>query len=94
MSIDEAVEAYRGQWMLIKVTARNKYDAPTEGIVVANGPTRDSIQEAIMEHLVRRRPDASYYVTAGYRRLRTREEFEELVRRTIERDRSRGKKRR
>ena len=94
MTIDEAVEAYPGRWMLIKVTARNKYDAPTEGIVVANGPTRDSIQEAVMEHLVRRQPDSSYYVTKGYKRLRTREEFEDLVRRMIERDRSRGKKRR
>jgi hypothetical protein len=47
-----------------------------------------------MEHLVRRRPDSSYYVTSGYKRLRTREEFEDLVRRTIEQDRSRGKKRR
>ena len=94
MTIDEAVEAYPGQWMLIKVTAVNKYDAPAEGIVVAVGPTRDSIQDAVMEHLVHRRPDSSYYVTSGYKRLRTREEFEELVRRTIERDRSRGKKRR
>jgi hypothetical protein len=94
MTIDEAVEAFPGRWMLIKVTARNRYDQPAEGVVVANGPTRDSIQDAVMEHLVRRQPDSSYYVTVGYKRLRTREEFEDLVRRTIERDRSRGKKRR
>jgi hypothetical protein len=94
MTIDEAAEAYPGQWMLIKVTAVTKYDAPAEGIVVAVGPTRDSIQDAVMEHLVRRRPDSSYFVAAGYKRLRTREEFDELVRRTIEQDRSRGRKRR
>ena len=94
MTIDEAVEAHPGQWMLIRVTARDKYDAPAEGVVVANAPTRDRIQDAILDHLVRRRPDASYYLTSGYKRLRTREEFQQLVQRTIEREQSRGRKRR
>ncbi len=43
MSVDEAKAAYPGQWILMRVTRTDEFDAPTHGIVVATGPTSAGI---------------------------------------------------
>ena len=61
ISVEEAMAAYPDQWILMRVTACNEYDAPTHGIVVATDPSRDGIQPAVMEHLLAARASGNRY---------------------------------
>jgi hypothetical protein len=93
ITINEASDRYPGQWILMKVTESDEHDEPVAGLIVTTGPTRDSIQEAVMEHVVRRR-DGRYFVFSELRRLSTRAEWEPIVQRAIEREQYGGRKRR
>ena len=76
VSVEEAMAAYPDQWILMRVTACNEYDAPTHGIVVATDPSRDGIQPAVMEHLLAARVTGSrYYVFFAHTRPSSDEEW-------------------
>ena len=93
ISVDDLAELYPGQRIFMKVTACDEHEVATHGIVLAAGPTRDSIQQIIMETLLSaREPGLGYYVTGGYRRIRTQEEWLEVLNRALEKDRSRGRR--
>ena len=92
MLVDDAAGTYPGQWIFMKVTACDEHDVATHGIVIATGPTRNSIQDTIMQTLTSvREPGLGYYVFCGYRRIRTHEEWLEVLNATIAKDRSRGR---
>jgi hypothetical protein len=93
VTINEASDMYPGQWILMRVTESDEYDEPVAGLIVTTGPTRDSIQDAVMEHVVRRR-DGHYFVFSDLKRVSSRAEWEEIVRRATERERYGGRKRR
>ena len=94
VSIDEASEAYPGQWLLMKVTAVDEYDTPTHGLIVASGPTRASIQQTILDVLTRPGgSDGRYCIFSGYKRIKSREEWSALIAKLIAEGTSVGRKR-
>lgn len=63
LSVDEASAAYPGQWILMRVTACDQDDVPSQGVVVATGRTRSSIQPAVMQAVTSAKEiGAQYYV--------------------------------
>ena len=94
ISVDEAAAAYPGRWILLQVTAVDEYDVASHGIVVATGPTRESIQPKVME--VFTSPGGArlrHLVFTGYRRIRSREEWSELLEGIIQTEASGGRQR-
>ncbi|MGE0540939.1 MAG: hypothetical protein AB7R89_12245 [Dehalococcoidia bacterium] len=93
MTVNEASDRYPGQWILMRVLETDEYDEPVSGLIVTTGPTRDSIQDAVMEHVVRRR-DGHYFVFSDLKRISSRREWEEIMERAMERERYGRRKRR
>jgi hypothetical protein len=93
LSVDEAAERYRDQWILMRVTERDEAGFPVAGVVVTTGRTRESIQPAVMEHFVYRRPAVQHFVFFGYRRIRSSEEWAKMLRQTTEKRRIRDRRR-
>jgi hypothetical protein len=93
VTVNEASDMYPGQWILMRVLETDEHDEPVTGLIVATGPTRDSIQDAVMEHVVRRR-DGRYFVFSELRRFSSRAEWEPFMKRAMEREQFSGRKRR
>ncbi|MFP4057768.1 MAG: hypothetical protein ACLF0G_12960 [Candidatus Brocadiia bacterium] len=47
LSLPEMVRKYRGQWLAVRVTARDQAGQPVAGIVLARAPTRLEADEAV-----------------------------------------------
>lgn len=61
LSIERIEEQYKGQWVLVKVTAFNDLHTPLEGQVIAHG-TRKRINKALAEVVSPGQlPEAPYY---------------------------------
>jgi hypothetical protein len=93
VTVNEASDMYPGQWILMLVLETDEHDEPLTGLIVTTGPTRDSIQDAVMEHVVRRR-DGHYFVFSDLKRIHSRREWEEIMERAMERQRYGRRKRR
>ncbi|MGH2586352.1 MAG: hypothetical protein ACRDJE_15670 [Dehalococcoidia bacterium] len=93
VSVNEASDMYPGQWILMRVLETDEHDEPVAGLIVTTGPTRDSIQDAVMEYVVRRR-DGRYFVFSELRRFSSRAEWEPFMERAMDREQYSGRKRR
>lgn len=94
LSVDEASERYRDQWILMRVTERDDSGFPVAGVVVTTGRTRESIQPAVTEHVVYRRPPVQHYVFFGYRRIRSSEEWAKMLQEVTTKRHQRDRQRR
>jgi len=80
ISVDEAVARYPGEWMLLRVTARDQAGVPAGGVPVVHGPTRESVQQATLDALrARTDPAEEYYLFSGYRRVRSGEVWQVVL---------------
>jgi len=73
--VDEAIALYRGQWILMKVTANDGDNMPAKGYVLAHSPRRADISKALAKEPPRSAvagdaPSQPYYVFKAYPRLR------------------------
>jgi hypothetical protein len=89
MTVDETVEVYAHQWILLEVTERDERDAPIRGRVLDHHPRREGIQPTVMKIIeqVKATPQTpegvrGYYVFYGVRLLRTASAWEEHKRQT------------
>lgn len=81
MTVDEAVDLYPEQWILMRVTACEEGGFPTEGFVVAHSKRRGSIQPAVIRAVTTAKQEgAHYYVFYGQHDLRTVEEWRAVLR--------------
>ena len=82
MTIDEAVELYPGEWMLMQVLERDDYHSPSRGVIVAHRQTRGGIQKTLIRILIEAKGSArQYYFFCGFRDLRSPEEWQEALER-------------
>ena len=65
LSMEDVEAQYAGQWVLLKVTDRDAYDAPSAGEVVAHGPRRRVIQALRAIGASGERPEAPYALFAA-----------------------------
>ena len=96
ISVDELADLYPGQCILLKVTARDEHEVATHGIVITAGPTRESIQERLMEELLAakaRNDGSSYLVYGGYKPGRAHVQWVKLLIHLVMRESSLGKQR-
>ena len=49
LTVNEAAEAFPGEWIFMQVTDEDERGHAVAGIVLAHHPTRDGIQPAIMD---------------------------------------------
>jgi hypothetical protein len=61
---------------------------------VTTGHTRESIQPAVMEHVVHRRPAIQHFVFFGYKRIRSSEEWAQMLQQITRKRRVRDPQRR
>lgn len=75
VSIDEAIAAYSGEWILLRILSYDEYHVPTRGEVIAHGSNRD-IRRALAQIPPRsRRAGVQYYLFSASPRARTGAEF-------------------
>ncbi len=94
LTVDEASELYRDQWILMRVTEGDDTGFPLAGVVVTTSRTREGIQPAVMEHFVHRQPRIPHFVFFGYRRIRSYDEWLRVLQQTNKGRRPRDKQRR
>lgn len=76
ITVDDACERYRGEWILMRVTGHNAKQLPGEGNVLAHEKSRDVIQEQIMAMLSAiKESGAEHYLFFGEERFYTGEEW-------------------
>ena len=80
VSVDEAVELYPEQWILMRLTDTG-YDATQHtGVVVAHAVTRGGIQAKVLKFVTTANDSGSKYsLFFGYRRIRTDAEWDEAL---------------
>jgi hypothetical protein len=70
LTINEASERHPNEWILMRVTARDEYDVPTLGLIVAAAKKRNDIQPAVLDAVAGAgQTGEEYYVFRGYKRL-------------------------
>jgi hypothetical protein len=85
MTLNEAADAYPGEWIFMNVKEIDEHDQPVAGIVLAHHPTEDGIQPVIMRTIEDLKQNRSAY-TGGFMaycgpRFRTNEEWQMYRRR-------------
>ena len=85
-TVDEATAAYYGEWILMRVTARNDRHEPERGVVIAHSPSRSAISTALGHEPKRTdlppgAPAPSYYTFNAFPRVRPGETIEQARRR-------------
>lgn len=76
ITVDDACERYRGQWILMRLTSQGAHQLPEEGVVLAHEKSRDMMQERIMAMLPAIKESGSaHYLFGGVKQFRTGEEY-------------------
>lgn len=95
LSVDEAAERHRGKWILMRVTQLDDRAVPSYGTILATGPTRRSIQEAVLAVIEESRITGSqYYTFSGHKRIRSGSEWAQTLDQIVERGIRSGRRRR
>lgn len=85
LTVDEAVELYPDEWMLMQVTELEQ-GVPSRGLIVAHTKTRDAIQATVIETLTSaKRTGKKYYLFCGFHRLHSAEEWRDALAREEDR---------
>ncbi|MGI8550709.1 MAG: hypothetical protein ACR2PL_07970 [Dehalococcoidia bacterium] len=80
ISVDEAFALYRNEWILMRVTAVDQYDAASHGYVTFHTKTRKGMQKTLLKTLLAAKQTRTrYYLFFGYRRIKTTEEWGEAL---------------
>jgi hypothetical protein len=83
VSVDEAVDLYRGEWILMRVTRFDEKREPLAGVVVAHARSHGRVFTKLSKEMEAKEPRASYYIFLGEPRGRTgedlRKQLEELA---------------
>lgn len=48
-AVAELSSSHAGEWILLRVTERDRFDVPTRGVVVATGKNRGAIQRNVLK---------------------------------------------
>lgn len=76
MTVNEAAEAYPGEWILMMVTEHDERQHPVAGIVVVHDRRRSALVEPTIAFCKRPPPEARGFYTFSGPRFRTRAEWE------------------
>jgi hypothetical protein len=69
LSVEEAIARFPNEWVLMKVTAEDRYHAPSHGVVLAHHAKRGTLQRLILNELATQRPaKGQYYLFQAYPR--------------------------
>jgi hypothetical protein len=69
LSLEEAIARYANEWVLMKVTAEDRYHAPSHGVVVAHHPKRGTLQRQILNEIATHgAAGRQYYLFQAYPR--------------------------
>jgi hypothetical protein len=88
LTVDEAADAFAGEWLFMEVTERDERDEPLRGRILAHHPRREGIQPTMMTVVAEIKASQTpadvrgYYVTYGFRRFRTVAEWRDHMRQT------------
>ncbi len=79
LTINEAAEAFPGEWIFMQVMECDERGEPLAGIVLAHHPKRDGIQPAIMDVIKNPPHHPPGFITYMGPRFRTNEEWQAYV---------------
>lgn len=94
ISVDEAAQRFIDQWLLMRVTEYDAQHLPHAGVIVARGPSRESIQSATVAAGKAQEQGASYYLFQAFRPLQTTEEWRATLAASARRGAAGGRKKR
>jgi hypothetical protein len=80
LTVDEAVELYPNEWMLMRVTDQGQGDGEFKGVIVAHRKTRRGIQNTAMKtFMAAKQSGERHYLFFGFRRFRTLADWQAAV---------------
>jgi hypothetical protein len=83
VTVDEAVDLYRGDWIVMRVTSFDAKKEPLAGVVVSHSRSHDRAFKSLGEELRHKKPEDFYYIFLGEPTGRTgedlRKQLEELA---------------
>src|SRR5947207_1329014 len=76
LTVDEVCELFEDEWILMRVTERDEFDAPCRGVVVAVRKKRNDIQPAALEAVEDAKQNGTpYYIFKAFKRIRSGAEW-------------------
>ena len=92
-SIDEVAAHHHREWILLQVTEHDTYYVPSKGIVIATGPTRRSIQPAVLQAVETMKTDkVEHFVFFGHKRVPPGHKTSAALQSVVEREMDRGQR--
>jgi hypothetical protein len=79
MTVNEAAEAFRGEWIFMQVMEMDEHQYPVAGIVLAHHANRAGIQQTILDVIKDPPPDARGFFTYLGPRFRTTQEWRDYL---------------
>ncbi|HTE84387.1 MAG TPA: hypothetical protein VK821_06625 [Dehalococcoidia bacterium] len=84
LTLEETEERFRGDWVLMKVSAYDEFHEPSRGIILAHYKSRKRISAALaLEPRPSQLPPGAarpeYYIFKAMRRIRTGEEWRAVI---------------
>ena len=81
LSRDDAINAFAGEWVIMKVAERDSSGWPSYGQILAHSPERANITAVLAQEPPRsgQASDATYYVFRAYPRVRSDSDYDQRL---------------
>ena len=88
MSVEDAIDRYRDEWVLMYATERDEHHWPSRGYVLAHSHDRDDLNDVLAKEPLRSSPDfdrppGTYYPFFAVPRVRSGPAYEAAIKQFI-----------